>query len=175
MEDSTSEAIRASVEEQVDGFAEGELEHAGEILSALWEIANKDEDAKPPEDTSSTVSPFRFYVRHIVVLTSHCQPPQDTSPAHWAAVNTALIKSIREGVFFDRKYWARHSKAGDVLKPVYFSSTVMEDKSQQLKKRESKSCLWSVEALNVRSGELPQESENSGERPRRKLEHRERL
>ena len=54
------EATRASVDEKVDSFAEGELEHAGEIISALWEIAIKDEDTKPPEGTSPTVSPFRF-------------------------------------------------------------------------------------------------------------------
>jgi hypothetical protein len=63
---------------------------------------------------------------------------QVTSPAHWAPVKTALIKSIRKGVFFDRKYWARHSKAGDVLKPVYFSSTIMDDKAQELDKCASK-------------------------------------
>ena len=61
MEDSTTEVTRVSVEEKMDSFAKGELEHAGEILSALWEIAIKDEDAEPPEDTSSTVSPFWFY------------------------------------------------------------------------------------------------------------------
>ena len=61
MEDSTTEATRISVAEKVDSFAEGELEHAKEILSALWEIANKDTDVKPQEETSSTVSPFRFY------------------------------------------------------------------------------------------------------------------
>ena len=63
-------------------------------------------------------------------------------------MKTALIKSIRDGVFFDRKYWARHSKVGDVLKPVYFSSTIMGDKSQQLKKRGSKFFHDFVEALN---------------------------
>ena len=44
----------------------------------------------------------------------------------------ALIKSIRKGVLFDRKYWARRSKGGDALKPVYFSSIIMGDKTQQL-------------------------------------------
>ena len=44
----------------------------------------------------------------------------------------ALIKSIRKGAFFDRKYWARQSKTGDVLKSVYFSSIIMGDKVQQL-------------------------------------------
>ena len=61
------EATRVSVDEKVDSFAEGELEHAGEIISALWEIAIKDEDAKPPEGTSSTVSSFRFYfLEHVM-------------------------------------------------------------------------------------------------------------
>ena len=57
---------------------------------------------------------------------------QSPSPAHWASVNMALIMSIRKGVFFDRKYWARHSKTGKLLKPVYFSSAIMDDKAQQL-------------------------------------------
>lgn len=59
-------------------------------------------------------------------------------PAHWAYVKTALIKSIREGILFDRKYWAKRSKTGDVLKPIYFSSIIMSDKVQQLKKCASK-------------------------------------
>jgi len=50
-------------------------------------------------------------------------------------VKAALIGSIRRGVFFDKKYWARHLKIGDVLKPIYFSSTIMEDRSEQLGKR----------------------------------------
>jgi len=66
------------------------------------------------------------------VLTSYHQITPVTSPAHWVSVKIALIKSIRNGVFFDRKYWARHSKAGDVLKPLYFSSIIMDDKAQQM-------------------------------------------
>ena len=149
MEDSTPEATRVSVEEKVDSFTEGDLEHAGEILSGLWEIANKDEDGELPEPVPVLLPQAR--------------------PAHGAAVRTALIESIRDGIFFDRQFWARHSKAGDV-KPVYFSSTIMRDKSQQLKKRGSKFYHKFVEALNVHSGELRQESEHSGERPRG-LEH----
>ena len=49
-----------------------------------------------------------------------------------------LIKSIREGVLFDRKYWVRHSKTGDVLKPIYLSSTIMGHKMQQLNSCASK-------------------------------------
>ena len=52
--------------------------------------------------------------------------------SYWAYVETTLIKSIREGVLFNRKYWARHSKTGDVLKLVYFSSIIMSDKVEEL-------------------------------------------
>ena len=67
-----------------------------------------------------------------VLSTLHNQTAQVTSPTNWASVKVALIKSIRSGVLFDRKYWARHSMTGDALKPVYFSSIVMSDKVQQL-------------------------------------------
>ena len=114
MEDLTTEATRTSVEKKVCRFVEGDLDHAMEMLSALWEIASNDGDTAAP---ASTVS--------LTVI---------TSPAHWVSVRRALIKSVRKGVFFDRKYWARYSKAVGGLKPVYFSSTIMNDKAQQLNK-----------------------------------------
>ena len=81
-------------------------------------------------------------------------------------MKTALIKSIRKGTFFDRKYWARHSKAGDVLKPVYFSSTIMEDKAQQVKKRAFNFCYKSSKLLRVASGQISQGSERYDKRYR---------
>ena len=38
-----------------------------------------------------------------------------------------MVKSIREGIFFDRKYWALHSRKGSALKAVYFSSIIIEN------------------------------------------------
>ena len=76
-------------------------------------------------------------------------------------MKVALIKSIRKGVFFDRKYWARHSKAGDVLKPVYLSSTIMADKSQQVSKCASTFSSTFAKALMVSSGEIPQGQKRS--------------
>jgi hypothetical protein len=77
------------------------------------------------------------------------QIAQAVSPGHWASVKVALIRSIRGGVFFDRKYWARHSKAGEVLKPIYLSSVIMSDKAQQLKKSASKPCYGFAEVLRI--------------------------
>ena len=70
-------------------------------------------------------------------------------------MKTALIKSIREGVFFDRKYWTRYLKAGDALKPIYFSGMIMGDKVHQLNKCASKFGYDLTEALSLHSGEVP--------------------
>ena len=78
-------------------------------------------------------------------------------------MKTALIKSIRQGAFFDRKYWARHLKTGDVLKPIYLSSTIMGDKSQQLDKCESKFDRGFSEALRDATGEVFQGTRYSGQ------------
>jgi len=60
VEDSTTEATQASVEKKIDSFVEEGLEHATEMLSALWEIVNKDGDIKAPENTSSAVRQFQL-------------------------------------------------------------------------------------------------------------------
>ena len=56
MEDTTTEATRASVDKQIDIFAKEEPEHATEIVFALLKIANEDGDITSPADTSSPVS-----------------------------------------------------------------------------------------------------------------------
>ena len=81
-------------------------------------------------------------------------------------MKTAFIKSIRKGVFFDRKYWARHSKAGDVLKPVYFSSIIMDDKVQQVNKCAFDFCCRFSKLLRVTSGDISQGTKPHGKRSR---------
>jgi len=79
------------------------------------------------------------------VLTLRNQPSPVIGPAHWTSVKIALIKSIRTGVLFDRKYWVRHSKTGNVLRPIYFSSIVLGDKTQELNSRTLRSGSGSTE------------------------------
>jgi len=62
MEDSTTETIRNSIDKRM----EGDLGHAAELLSALWEIANSDDntvnkvdDVETPSNTPPAVSYFR--------------------------------------------------------------------------------------------------------------------
>ena len=73
-------------------------------------------------------------------------------------MKAALIKSIRTGVFFDRKYWARYSKSEYDLKPIYFSSVIMRDKTRQLGSCTSKLLCGFTETLIIPSGEVLQGS-----------------
>lgn len=54
------EATRTNVDKKIDEFVKGDLEHAAEILSALWEIMNKDGDTGVPSNTPPSVSSSRF-------------------------------------------------------------------------------------------------------------------
>jgi len=99
------------------------------------------------------------------MLTSHDQTAEVVSPAHWAAVKTALIKSIGKGVFFDRKYWARRSGPGGALKPVYFSSIIMGDKVQHLNFCALEFIYGSTEALKVASDKPPPGSKHCHKLP----------
>jgi hypothetical protein len=159
----------ASFDKKIESFSKGELEHATEMLSALWGIISKDGEIKAPSSISPAVSlSWSCLLPYCTgMLTSHDQIAQVVSPAHWAAVKVALIKSIGKGVFFDRKYWTRNSKPGGVLKPVYFSSTIMGDKVQQLKVCASKFVYGFTAALIVASGNQSQGPKHSRVLPSR--------
>ena len=55
---STTETTRASFDKKIESFARGELEHATEMLSALWGVINKDGEIKAPSNTSPAVGPL---------------------------------------------------------------------------------------------------------------------
>jgi hypothetical protein len=61
MEDATTESTRINVDKKIDSFVEGDLEYATEMLSALWEIANKDGDIAAPSNTTPAVSRSGFF------------------------------------------------------------------------------------------------------------------
>lgn len=123
LEDPTTETTRTSVEKKVCSFVKGELDHAMETLSTLWEIVSKDKDMTAPTsgDTKLTVGSF-----------SPFRAARLASPARWTSVRRALVESIRNGVFFDGEYWVRYTKAANSLKPIYFSNMIMNDKTHQL-------------------------------------------
>ena len=56
MNSSTAITTRISFNSKFNSFAKGELGHATEMLSTLWEVINRDEEIKTPSNTSPAVS-----------------------------------------------------------------------------------------------------------------------
>ena len=121
-----TENLYKEIDEKIDAYASGNLEYAAEVISLLWKFSRKRGTIPLAPENSipiSPPSPFRS-----------CSPDTLT---HISRVKTALIKSIREGVFADRKYWARHSRSGRVLRPVYLSSIVADRRLPDIE-----TCKW---------------------------------
>ena len=81
MEDSTAEAIRASVERKIDRFSRGGLGHATEVLTGLWEIANKSgsivahRPSSPPSVSLFRVCPPPGVVRRFSIRITRLHSP----------------------------------------------------------------------------------------------------
>lgn len=69
-------------------------------------------------------------------LPSQPHPNRVFSPETWKYTEIALIKSIRKGVFFDRKYLTKKSKTGSNLWPVYISSIIADGSLQRINRCE---------------------------------------
>ena len=69
----SADATRVKVDKKIDSFAEGDLEHATEMLTALWKIANKDGNVVAPSTRAAPAdvsSDFLLYLLSRTVLGS---------------------------------------------------------------------------------------------------------
>ena len=97
-----SKALQMKLDEKIDNFAAGELEHAAEAISSIWDLSrgNQSFPSIPRVHWGSFIS-----------------TPQERS------MRTSLINSVQGGSLFHRKYWARKSRGGSIC-PVYFPSVM---------------------------------------------------
>jgi len=63
MEDPTT---CTSVCKKIDSLVEEGLEHATEVVSALWDIANNDDYVKAPAKTQPPVRPLQFFLLRVM-------------------------------------------------------------------------------------------------------------
>lgn len=110
-----SKAVRAGLDEKIDIYAAGGLDHAVDVMSSIWEISN--------------------IVPVYGVSASRKLATRDTRFTG-CDMRPSLIKSIKEGCLLDRKYWARRSRGG-VVEPIYFPGTVSQAEIPRLDTRES--------------------------------------
>lgn len=63
VEDPT-EVILTRIQEKIDRFVRGDLDHAAETVSALWKVIHEDGEIKAPSGPSSTVGPLWVCIPH---------------------------------------------------------------------------------------------------------------
>lgn len=103
-----SKAVREGLEEKIDSYGAGKLDHAVDAVLCIWEISN--EEKEETDTLSGSLS------RSAKTSTISLGAGKFTG----CNIRSALIKSIKEGHLLDRKYWAKRSRGG--IEPIYFSS-----------------------------------------------------
>ena len=116
-ETESSRIVREKLEEKIDSYAAGELDHAVDIISSIWEISRKGDVITEAPDRSPVSS------------------PPSRSPSPWLGpfkkefwgwdIRSSLARSITDGYFLDRKYWARRSRGG-AMEPIYISYSAIQ-------------------------------------------------
>ena len=109
-----SKALHGKLDEKIDNYAAGELEHAAEAVSSIWDLSRK-------KEALSSISGAAWGSSHknsglFGGLLSSTQREQ-------RVMRASLVRSIQKGPLLHRKYWARRSRGGNIC-PVYFPSAV---------------------------------------------------
>ena len=108
-----SKALHQKLDEKIDSYAAGELGHAVETVSSIWDLAGKRKAPSPiPKDKSGSPPNFPDLWWRLV-------PRQRGQEG----MRPSLVKSIQGGSFLHRKYWVRRSRGGRTC-PIYFPSAV---------------------------------------------------
>lgn len=114
-----SRTLHENLDEKLDSYAAGELGHAVEAVSLIWDLS-RGRVALPSVPQSPRNNEFQF---------TSCKPPL-------VDLRTSLVESIQWGSLLHRKYWARGSRGGAVY-PIYFPSTMSDSTLSQVA-----ACEW---------------------------------
>ena len=123
-----SEETQNQLDERLQAFAAGEIDHASDAFSSLWRVLVQRKSSESVQPRSDAVRPSclrRWFI--LMHVWQSGSPPSAGSPL----LNTALIKSIRQGLFCDRRYLVKLEDTEKRRVPIYVSSAVLggvEDK-----------------------------------------------
>ena len=113
-----SETLHKKLDEKIDNYAAGELEHAAEAVSSIWELSRKKETLPSISRGQETIPSTRNFPRRPPSQGHHGWTLRGTTQQE-NSMRTSLIWSIQGGSFLNRKYWARRSRGGSMC-PIYF-------------------------------------------------------
>jgi len=124
-----TEVNSGELKDQLNGrlraFAEGEIDHASDAFSSLWRILTNSGDGETNCDICRNIIHFlegQSNPTPVLPLGGSQFPATEPTP-----LEVALLKSIRQGLFCDRKYSTKRNNTGNWRTPVYMSSIVLGD------------------------------------------------
>jgi hypothetical protein len=128
---SNPQDIQERLNEKLRSFANGEIPHAANAVSALFAImACYHASESPPETGNSNIQ-----------TKSKCTWATGgtrEAPPHQKYMNIALINSMRHGSFLDMEYRVRKKRIGvDRFTPIYLSGTIFHSVRSKLDARRS--------------------------------------
>ena len=122
--------VRSHLDERLRAFAKGEIDHASEAIASLWRALIQ--RSKSPTISSNVVCFSSLWNCPTSIYRQGPTPPTEQPTLK---LKTALIKSVRQGTFCDRRYLAKRGNRGKRQALVYFSSIVLGDSEFALNTR----------------------------------------
>ena len=126
-----SQDIEARLNEKLESFADGEIPHAADAVSALFGILARYRASDMPSGANNANPRAE----------SRCTWAAGGNyniPPHRKSMNIALIKSMHHGSFLDMEYCVRKKRFGaNRFTPIYLSSSIFRDVRSKLDARRS--------------------------------------
>jgi hypothetical protein len=114
-----SQDVRERLNEKLRSFAHGQIPHAAHAFSALFGILARYRASDPPPNIDNPNLQTKPKCTWVVGGNSE-------TPLHRTSMNTALIRSMHHGSFFDMEYRVKKKQSGaDQFAPIYLSSTIL--------------------------------------------------
>ena len=124
-----SKALHQILDEKLDSYVAGELGHAVEAVTSIWDLSRKKKVLPPLPKGKSGSSPNNA---------SGSWGSWISAERKRDSVRASLVKSIQGGALLHRQYWARQSRGGRIY-PIYIPSVVSGSTLSRMA-----TCEWNI-------------------------------
>ena len=126
------EDVQERLNEKLRSFANGEIPHAADAISALFGILACFPASVTPPDTNNRNPPAESKCTWVA-------GSKVKTPPHRKSMNIALIRSMHHGSFFDMEYHVRKKRVGaDQFIRIYLSSSIFRNIGSKVDARRSR-------------------------------------
>ena len=124
-----SKIVHKNLDEKIESYAAGELQHARDAVSLMWE------SSRQPQNTDATSAPFNWNSFNWDFFIMEQSTKGTEIGKRGRRVRTSLINSIQGRSLLRQRYWARTSRGGRLC-PIYFPNVVYRLTFSRIAERE---------------------------------------